>query len=186
MWTGTDWTVVGTQVLGAVGIVSAVVAYLKKRFPKEAQAVENAVAHDVPAIALQGAKGLASIFVNLAKMPMFAGLAAKGELQAHHIESHLMDTHLALAAANAVGVFNSALDVKVDNLSPTQKTDIVEFVKSELQKVGITKTNAEIVQALQDAQKTFDNITQTIVPAVQQHDAAVQAWSQPAVTTESV
>ncbi|KPV42035.1 hypothetical protein [Alicyclobacillus ferrooxydans] len=172
MWNQLDWTTVST----GVGVVLAVGVWGEKRWTAIKKADPQLV-KELPKAVVRAADGVGSFFVNVAKMPMFAGLAAKGELQAHHIEQHLMDTHLALAAAKAVGVFNSALNVTVDKLSATQRTDIIEFVRSELKKVGVDKTDAEIVQALKAAQAEFENIEKTVVPVVQQHDAAVQAWS---------
>ncbi|MCL6600665.1 MAG: hypothetical protein K6T81_18325 [Alicyclobacillus macrosporangiidus] len=111
--------------------------------------------------------------------------AATGKIEAHHVLAKLEETQLTQAALKAVGVFNKALGVTVANLTPTQKTDIVEFVKAELAKAGVTVTDAQIVAALQDAQKALDFVEQNVIPVVKAHDAAVQAWQAPPAQTDT-
>jgi len=178
IFSGTDWTVVGAQVLGAVGVVGGVVAYLKKRFPKEVQAVENTVAHDVPAIALQGVEDAAKFVEHIVASPLFAGIAAKGKVEAHHVLDKLTQT-TAVSEAKTVLL---AIGKVYDALSDTEKLKAEVTLKLALSGIGISMTDKQIQGVFAEAQKAIDAARLTpMFKASFTPDPAVD----PAATTQS-
>lgn len=162
-------TIIGTSLVTVGGMVPV----LKKYLPRVGEVIKQ----DAPVIAHDVNIGI-DFLKNLAESPLFAGKVAAGKLEAHHVISELEKSQLVIASVKGIGAFTKTLGVPLSGMTATQKTDLTEFVKAELAKVGVTMTDAQIVQALQDAQTVYTIIEQTVMPTVQQHDAAVAAWKQ--------
>jgi len=148
-----------------------VTTFLIRKFGKAAPAVEQVIETI--------ASDTLHVVEDLATTPWFAGVAATTKLTAHHVIGKLEDSELALASMKGVGAFNAALKVGLADMTATQKTDLMELVKSELARVSVKVTDAQVVQALKVAQVGLEFVGTHVIPTVQAHDAAVQAWNQP-------
>lgn len=147
---------------------------------KFAKKVDPNIVKQLPQDVVHTGEEIGAFFANLAKSPLFAGIAAKGKIEAHHVVSKLEDTELAKVAIKGVSAFSKALNVVLDDMTATQKTDLVEFVKAELAKVKVNVSDAQIVDALKGAQGALNAVEKDVIPAVKAHDAAVKAWATPA------
>lgn len=146
---------------------------------KFAKKVDPNIVKQLPQDVVHTGEEIGAFFANLAKSPLFAGIAAKGKIEASHVVAKLEQSEIAQAALKGVGVFNKALNVTLDDMTATQKNDLVEFVKAELAKLKVNVTDAQVVLALKTAQDALDNVEKTVIPTVQAHDAAVKAWAAP-------
>jgi len=140
--------------------------------------VEPFLAKEAPVIAHEANAAL-SFVAHLAETPWFAGVAAKGKVEAHHVIGQLEKSELARVSAQAVGAFTKSLGVVVFGLSATQKIDLSEYIRSQLHNVGVKVSDQQIVASVREAQSALERIEQAVIPSVQAHDAVVKAWAEP-------
>lgn len=145
VFNGTDWTVVGSNAVGALAVIGAIVAYVKKRFPKATQAVEQMVAKKVPHAVVVGVEDAIKFVEHLAQSPFFAGKVAVGELQVKHVLDELTQTKAVSEAKTILMQLGKAYSV----LSVEQQIKAQSVLKLGLLKLGINMTDAEIQAVFQ-------------------------------------
>lgn len=156
---GTDWTVVGSNAVGALAVIGAIVAYVKKRFPKAAQAVEQEVAKKLPHAVIVGFEDAVKVVENIAESPFFAGKVAAGELKAKHVLDELTQTK-AVSEAKTVLL---GIGKKYNELTDQEKVKAEVQLRLVLSSLGINMTDAQVQGIFTDAQKAIESLQATAI-----------------------
>lgn len=158
-WTGTDWTVVASQAAGVAAVLYAGYKWLDKRFPKQVNAVEKAAAKILPGAVVTGVEDAAKLVENLVKSPWFAPIAAKSELEAHHIIGKLEHTTAVSEAKTILLGIGKAYAALTDQ----EKVKAEVTLRLVLNQLGIDMVDKQIQSVFSEAQKAIDSLKQTAV-----------------------
>jgi len=148
MWTGTDWTVVASQAAGVVVLIVSAYKWADKHFQKELQAVEK----DIPAGIKTVVEDATKFVEHIVTSPFFAGLAAKGKVEAHHVLDKLTQT-TAVSEAKTVLL---AIGKVYDALTDAEKLKAEVTLKLALSGIGINMADKQIQAVFAEAQQAID------------------------------
>jgi len=173
IFTGTDWT---TVVTGA-GVVIAVLGggvKLWRKVEKDNPGLIKAIPSKVVTVVDDAAKFVEHIVTS----PLFAGLAAKGKVEAHHVLDKLTQT-TAVSEAKTVLL---AIGKVYDALTDAEKLKAEVTLKLALSGIGINMADKQIQAVFTEAQQAIDTAKLTpMFKASFTPDPAVD----PAATTQS-
>ena len=163
VFNGTDWTIVSTGAASVVVMLAAGYKWIVKEakaHPQLAEDVEKKLPHGV----VEAVEDAGKFVEHIAASPIFAGVAAKGKLQSQHVLGELANSEAAKVAAQVLQAFGkgySALDANEQNAA-------VIMARTELSKLGLNITDAQIEGALKGAESAVSALQGlTIFKAIQ-------------------
>lgn len=167
-------TAAGSAILTIGGLIPV----LKRYAPKVGQEIKK----DAPVIAHEANAALEFV-KHLAESPVFAGIAAKGKIEAHHVVSELEKSTVAKVASQVVQTFGRAYS----DLTPNEKSAALIMARDVFKGAGMTVTDAQIEKALADVDKAVQELqANPIFKAIQQLQAASKAAQQAPAETAPI
>lgn len=161
-------TAAGSAILTIGGLIPV----LKRYAPKVGQEIKK----DAPAIAHEANAALEFV-KHLAESPLFASVAAKGKIEAHHVISELEKATVAKVASQVVQTFGTAYS----DLTPNEKSAALIMARDAFKGASVTVTDAQIERALADVDKVVQELkSNPIFKAIQQLQAASKPTPQQA------
>lgn len=168
-----EWITIISQGAGAAVAIVAIVATVRKFLMKHHADFMSGI--------VQLAQGVARNAViateDIGKLPGAGAVQAVMGTELHSIEDTLRKSRILQTAGTALHSFETSLG----NLTSTQKGSAGVFVQTELKKLGITVTPAEVLGGLLEAQKAADALKATpLFAQTKQIDKTAQAMQDAA------
>ncbi|WDL97785.1 hypothetical protein [Alicyclobacillus sp. ALC3] len=176
IWNGTDWTVVASVAAALVAKIAHDRKWFAKRFPQISQGVtkvEESLPHGI-GVALDDAGKLVR---GLVESPWFAGAAATGKVELHHITDQLLQSTLAQEIAKVLAASGKSWT----DMSEIEKGTLLTTVQAALAKIGISVTSAQITAAVTPVMDAINAVAPAMQDAAQRAAAITQSQtpSQP-------
>lgn len=157
LWTGTDWTVVSAQAGGVIAVLYAGYKWVDKHFPTQTKQVEQDIEHSLPhgfaTLVEDGAKFMEHVIAS----PLFAGLAAKGKVEAAHIVKQATQT----AVGSEVKTVLLGAGKLYSQMTDTEKVKAESALRLVLNAAGINLTDTQIKAAFDDTEQAINIATST-------------------------
>lgn len=182
------------------GAVGGLVLYLERKFKPELvkvlSVILTAIREKAPVVVKEAEK-VASVaapvihgFEKLFGLPIFAPIVAKEKLTADHVIKELEKTQIGQIAGKVYAAFRAKFG-PLSGMSGTQQGSLIDVIKAEAAKLGLTTVEQQDIAAiLKDIATGTETIYKEVVPQVEKTTAAVDslkgAQAVPATQTAPV
>lgn len=163
LWTGTDWTVIAAQAGGVAAVLYGGYKWIAKKDPKLVKTVEEDITHSLPHGVAAVIDDAGKLVRGLVESPWFAGAAATGKVELHHITSKLLDSHLSAEIAKTL----AAAGKTWSDMSETEKGALITTVQAGLSKLGVTVTSKQVTDAVSAVEEGIAAVQPAMAHAAQ-------------------
>ena len=130
-------------------------------------------------ILVKDVQAVGSVVEDVTKLPAVGAVKTVLDTEVHHVEDLLRKSRILTVAGTALHTFEKG----VTALSENEKGTVIQFVQTELKKLGIEIDVPEVLGALSDVQAQADRLKNTSAyKNTVALDASIQAMKEAATT----